>query len=587
MRGSSISNKKSGQARETKKTSKVKKPVQPNTLVSAKRLVKLVFGEIFRFIKSQRDAYPVIVFSLLPVLTFWSGSNIQELTLSLMTRTLVVCVMIGLFIYGVYYLILGHNKYKASILAIITIFTTFSYGTIYRNYEKITSYAFGDKSTISSKNSFLWILIIVLIVLGILIKKKLKLSKTVRNYLALFATVLLIFNTYPLIKHWVENRGLRDLSFGSPVQAKPDRTPKQTPDIYYLIFDRYANQSVLKNTYGFDNSPFLNSLKEKDFYVASDSTANYPYTGFSLASSLNLDYLPQSFQDSSKNGVYNSLLHDKIEDNQVVPFLKKQGYSFTNIGPWWGATKYSKHADQNLYNSEGIVLFNKKIDLQEHEHLLFQNTIFYRFSRKPLKIGNTVLYGRTYPDDDSAGRAVHRQTMLHQFDQLKQMAHKPGPKYVFAHFLMPHNPYVVDENCKHTRSKEHEYVLYIKQLRCTNTKIQETVDYILKNSSSDPIIVIQADEGPYPVEFTRNKNLQWSKVSLEILHQKANILNTYHFPDKNYSKLYPNISPVNTFRVIFNQYFGTELPLLKDRHYFSESREKKFHLFEVTDKFRN
>jgi len=31
--------------------------------------------------------------------------------------------------------------------------------------------------------------------------------------------------------------------------------------------------------------------------------------------------------------------------------------------------------------------------------------------------------------------------------------------------------------------------------------------------------------------------------------------------------MYNNISPVNTFRVIFNHYFGTNLPLLKDKSY--------------------
>jgi hypothetical protein len=46
-------------------------------------------------------------------------------------------------------------------------------------------------------------------------------------------------------------------------------------------------------------------------------------------------------------------------------------------------------------------------------------------------------------------------------------------------------------------------------------------------------------------------------------------LNAYYFPDQNYAALYPAISPVNSFRVIFNQYFGTDLELLEDRNYFA------------------
>ena len=46
-------------------------------------------------------------------------------------------------------------------------------------------------------------------------------------------------------------------------------------------------------------------------------------------------------------------------------------------------------------------------------------------------------------------------------------------------------------------------------------------------------------------------------------------MNTYYFPDENYELLYKNISPVNSFRVIFRQYMGMEIELLDDRSYFS------------------
>jgi len=32
----------------------------------------------------------------------------------------------------------------------------------------------------------------------------------------------------------------------------------------------------------------------------------------------------------------------------------------------------------------------------------------------------------------------------------------------------------------------------------------------------------------------------------------------------NYSEISPAISPVNTFRLIFNHYFGADYPLLED-----------------------
>jgi hypothetical protein len=38
-------------------------------------------------------------------------------------------------------------------------------------------------------------------------------------------------------------------------------------------------------------------------------------------------------------------------------------------------------------------------------------------------------------------------------------------------------------------------------------------------------------------------------------------------PDGGESDLYPSITPVNTFRLIFNEYLGTHLNLLPDRNY--------------------
>jgi hypothetical protein len=537
------------------------------------------------FSKNHRDVYPVVVAALMPVLIFWSGSNIQELTLSLMSRLLIFVCVSALLVYGVLYFVMGRDKYKASLLAIVTVLFMFSYGGIYDLFETITVRIFGAKSDLTSRDSFLPALLILYFLTALLIKHKLKFSKVFRNYLAIFATVLLLYNFFPVVRHWVTNYGLSDLEFGVPVEAAPLSAGKAPPDIYYLIFDRYANRGVLQESYKYDNSPFLDSLKEKGFYEAPDSIANYPATSFSVSSSLNLDFLPEEFKNRPENGLFTNLLHNKIENNRVVPFLQERGYSFTNIGPWWNATKYNQHADQDLYNPAGFYLLNKKIDLQEHENILFQKTIFFRLSRKLLQIGDFKLYGRTYPDNDTTGRAIHRQTMFHQFDMIKKTSEQPGPKYVFAHFLMPHDPYVVDENCQHMKkNNQHEYTLYIRQLRCANAQIEQTVDYILAHSKADPIIIIQADEGPYPIEFRKNKNLEWGSVPPQLLRQKAGILNTYYFPDRNYSRLYPDISPVNSFRVVFNQYFGTDLPLLPDRHYFSESRSKRFSIIDVTDK---
>ena len=48
------------------------------------------------------------------------------------------------------------------------------------------------------------------------------------------------------------------------------------------------------------------------------------------------------------------------------------------------------------------------------------------------------------------------------------------------------------------------------------------------------------------------------------------ILNAYYFPGGDEGLLYPTITPVNTFRVVFNRYFDRDLELLEDVSYFAD-----------------
>ena len=50
------------------------------------------------------------------------------------------------------------------------------------------------------------------------------------------------------------------------------------------------------------------------------------------------------------------------------------------------------------------------------------------------------------------------------------------------------------------------------------------------------------------------------------------ILNAYYVDNEVENQLYPSISPVNSFRLISNHYFGTNFPLLEDiSYYFGEA----------------
>ena len=61
----------------------------------------------------------------------------------------------------------------------------------------------------------------------------------------------------------------------------------------------------------------------------------------------------------------------------------------------------------------------------------------------------------------------------------------------------------------------------------------------------------------------------WSSLENTCLGERMPILNAYYLPGQKTEALYPSISPVNSFRVVLNEYFDQDLPLLPDRQYFA------------------
>ena len=48
------------------------------------------------------------------------------------------------------------------------------------------------------------------------------------------------------------------------------------------------------------------------------------------------------------------------------------------------------------------------------------------------------------------------------------------------------------------------------------------------------------------------------------INRPTPIMSAFYFPDQNYDQLYRDISPINTFPIVFNQFFGTGYNLLND-----------------------
>jgi hypothetical protein len=332
------------------------------------------------------------------------------------------------------------------------------------------------------------------------------------------------------------------------------------PDIYYLVFDRYGDEETARS-YGFENV-LGEYLTTKGFYVPQASRSNYIKTVFSLASSLNADYLDDVVRGREATTNW-SPVYEHLWRHRVGAFLRGYGYSYTHLGSWYYPTRQNPQATRNVNYYSGV---------PRPVMLLLDTTLFApikQIARQPLL--------------DHRLQDWHR--VRRQIDDVLRLVPARGPKFVFLHVLVPHPPYVFDRDGSFvSRDQERQRTFaenYRNQVLAANGMIRRLVDGILRDSASPPVIIVQGDEGPYPPGTMRD-DFDWRTATASQLRVRSGILNAYHVPAAKPGLLYPTISPVNSFRVVFNTYFGTNLPLLADRTIRHASDFQPFHFDDIT-----
>lgn len=340
-------------------------------------------------------------------------------------------------------------------------------------------------------------------------------------------------------------------------------------DVYYLIFDRYAGAATLKDLYGFDNAPFLSWLEAHGFVVTEDALANYPQTTHSLASSLNMDYLGRIAEGEGTDSSARTPLRNLLRSFAVSRTFQAMGYKYEHIGSWWAGTFLDSSADDN-YTYGYYTEFSGA----------FMNTTALPAIFRQLRLGPSVdIYKQQW-------ERVH-----YQADTLTDIASDPAPTFTFAHFTLPHPPYVFHADGTYAPTDPNRSITeaYVDQLRYTNSLIKQLVR-TLQSTSPAPIIVIQSDEGPHPpsIDVTDDTlRFPWSKASDLELGRKLRILNAYYLPGDPASEPYPTITPVNTFRLILNNYFDADIPLLSDRTYVFTDYHHPYRFEDVTARLRS
>ncbi|MBN2226943.1 MAG: hypothetical protein JW763_06230 [candidate division Zixibacteria bacterium] len=329
--------------------------------------------------------------------------------------------------------------------------------------------------------------------------------------------------------------------------------PDHPHDVYFIYLDGYARADVLRELYGYDNDAFLSFLRDRGFYIADSSHSNYCQTVLSATATFNMKYLSDlgDLDPSSDDRVP---LTKRFWNNDVMTLFHDMGYARVAFTTGYEST-----------------------ELRDVEHFLaaawgadeFQNILL---STTPLDL----ILGESY-----SGYDMHRKRVTNVLDHLTGDFGVASPKFVFAHIVSPHPPFVFafDGEPRHPdrvfslSDGSHYYDIggdtlsyrygYLGQLRHINMRLEGIIDTLLdRPPERQPIIIIQGDHGP-------GSELSWVGAAQTNLKERLSIFNATYYPDHQYQGLYPSITPVNTFRVLLNTYYGASLEILPDHSFYS------------------
>jgi hypothetical protein len=310
-------------------------------------------------------------------------------------------------------------------------------------------------------------------------------------FLCFYLVCTLLVSSYwaPARKLSAVRAGLSAENLAPEARAEENAQASQValPNIYHLIVDGYGRQDVLLNQLAFDNSPFIEFLERAGFTVLKDSWANYSITQASLTSTLNLDYFDNVLRESGGQSIDGSSVTrafaiQAIRNNRLIKFLKSVGYHYLHIGSIWEATIRNPNADEEY----GCSRFN------------LQN----EFIR--------ALVARSWlaPFEQVGGASIAR-CHIRMFSNLTDIAqsYKRQPYYVFAHMVLPHYPYVFNDDCSVKSQVEMSNAFslrkelwtdatsYIDQVKCVNSMLVNALNVIIKQNPNSWII-LHSDHGP-------------------------------------------------------------------------------------------
>ena len=433
------------------------------------------------------------------------------------------------------------NRLKSGLLVSLGLILFFSYG----HFTRFASQIGIDAGALPFSHTtyavpFYGIMLIVGIFSIIKIKKYLKNITFFVNVIGVVIIVMLLSN---VISYSFENNNFDVTSNEIDYRILHQPELNEKLNIYYIIVDEYTSDEILLEIYNYDNHEFLTKLTQRGFYIPTTSYANYVTSPLAISSTLNMSY----FNDGKINPTLDNR-NEFYNNNQLMQILKSLDYTIISMSLDYGYPEISDHQ-----------LCAPLMFVNQFHNTLIDGSLWHPFSKYFVTAGDP-----------------QRDRVNCKFSELSNLENSfSTPFFVFAHIMSPHPPYLFGPNGEPSNP---EFLAigaaswdnksgYVNQVQYINKKIIETVDKILQESDSAPVIIIQGDHGT-PTQLGGG-GLRWNNINDDSIIERTSIFSAYYLPNLDSEVIYEGITPVNSFRIVLNNYLNGNYDLLEDKIYFS------------------
>lgn len=327
-----------------------------------------------------------------------------------------------------------------------------------------------------------------------------------------------------------------------------------TPNIIDIVLDGHARGDVLATRYHQSNAGFLDGLRSRGFRVLDKSTTNYSATAVSLTSMLNMNYVtrPKGFVGDDMEPLTEMMRHNAVA-------RRLSGYGYRSVCFLSGCS-FTESVDADEYRSDVE-------SMSRYELSLLGFTPF------------NILINTWVRGSGNDPYETHRRRVISSLNGIATVDDRRQPVFVFSHVVCPHPPFIfrasgvptipdrqfsmwdADDFISQGGSKAGYIQGYREQVAYLDRLVLKSVDSIRGMMHRPSIIIIRSDHGP-------GLGMNFNDIKSSDLGERMPNLMAIHFPDGDYSGIYPTITGVNIYRVVLSKYLGARYPLLPDRNYF-------------------